>query len=293
MVFSSILCNSIGQFDVVHSGHGTLLHQEGVVLVQDLTLAFDNVNHTSCCWQWQAGSTVRLEVQISLCYLNDRTSSPDHASSLDHAHSPDPQDKYGVTPLHLACSRGNLPAVEVLLASHDIHVNAQDNNLDTPLHEACIAGDELIVEKLLQKMRSDDISLLMQNDEKQTPLHHACSEGHPEIVNLILKYGFQERPVLVAAQDNEHNTPLHLACESGKDEIVKTLLLNGADMGAVKDDEVTAIHIAARRGYRNVVMILLEAGRDIMYDVDVNQQTALHRAAEYNQCEMIDYLLDK
>ena len=203
------------------------------------------------------------------------------------------QDKYGVTPLHLACCRGNVAAVEVLLNDPNVVVNATDNNQDTPLHEACIAGDEIIVEKLLQKMRRERISLLLPNDEKQTPLHQACSEGHSEIVNLILKYGFQERPELVSAQDNEYNTPLHLACESGKEQIVKTLLMNGADMHQVKNDEMTALHITARYGFKNVVKILLEAEKDIIYDVDVYQRTALHFAAEYNQCEMIDYLLDK
>ena len=222
----------------------------------------------------------------------------------------DLQDKCDVTPLHLACSRGNVAAVEVLLSSPKIKMDASDNNEDTPLHEACIAGDEDIVEMLLQRMKSTD-TLLLENDEHQTPLHLACNEGHTKIVNLILEYvskmldesdpvnpsGLDLMNKLVTAKDNEHNTPLHLACNSGEDEIVKTLLENGADVRAVKDGDITPLHIAARHGFKKVAKILLEKASEkkcnIICAVDVHQRTPLHFAAESNQHKMITYLLDK
>jgi ankyrin repeat protein len=202
-------------------------------------------------------------------------------------------DNYGVTPLHVACSRCNLAALEVLINVPGIKLDIPDNNQDTPLHEACLSGDPEIVGKLLTKMKAEGISLYLQNDEKQTPLHIACKEGYPDVVKLILQHGFEERRALVSAVDNEYNTPLHLACEGGSKVVVHLLLLNNADIVAVKSEEITALHITARLGFTDIAKILVEATQDIVEASDASQQTALHRAAQYNQCEMIDFLLDK
>ena len=185
--------------------------------------------------------------------------------------------------------------MEVLLASPNIAVDVTDNNLDTPLHDACIAGDPAIAEKLLIAMQSAALTctLLQRNDEGQVPLHFACSNDHLEAVKLILKYGFQERRELVSAVDNEWNTPLHLACNRGNEELVKVLLLNGADIRAEKNDKTTPLLVTARRGFTNVANVLLEAGGEIIDDVDVHQRNALHIAAEYGQCAMIGFLLEK
>ena len=202
-------------------------------------------------------------------------------------------DVYGVTPLHMACARGNLAGLEVLLQAPGIEIDISDNNQDTPLHEACLAGDPEVVEALLTKMKELGLPLLPQNDERQTPLHFACKEGLDEIVKLILKYGFDQRRDLVTVQDNEYNVPLHLACEGGNKDVVQVLLLNGADIGAVKEDEITPLHIASRLGCVDIAKMLVEAKKEIVEASDVSQQTPLHRAAEYNQCEMIDFLLDQ
>ena len=206
---------------------------------------------------------------------------------------PNVGDLYGVTPIHMACSRCNVAALEELVKAPSIKLDIPDNNQDTPLHEACLAGDLKIVTKLLDKMKAEGISLLLHNDEKQTPLHIACKEGYPEIVKLILHRGFEDRKALVSAVDNEWNTPLHLACEGGSKEVVHLLLLNGADIMVVKEDEITPLHVTARLGFTDIAKILVEASKEIVEASDAFQQTPLHRAAQYNMCEMIDFLLDK
>lgn len=203
--------------------------------------------------------------------------------------------QYGITPLHLACQRGNIDAVEILLNSANIDVTVADDNKDTPLHEAALNGFTKIVKLILDKMKSDGIvSLDLPNDEYHTPLHLACREGHTEVVKLILQYGFDQRMQLATAQDNEQSTPLHLACESGNDDIVRVLLLNGADLLSPKSENVFPIHIAAKFGFVKVVETMLQGAKEDIINVgDIYQKTPLHYAAQFNQEEMIDFLLDK
>ena len=57
-----------------------------------------------------------------------------------------------MTPLHLACRRGNLEAVLILLKKSDIACveDIEDAHKDTPLHQACVYGHEEIVDELLK-----------------------------------------------------------------------------------------------------------------------------------------------
>ena len=204
----------------------------------------------------------------------------------------------GTTPLHLACQRGNEQAVELLLASEEIDETITDENGDTPLHEACSSGETEIVEKILTKLKSrpGQVNLLLPNDKELTPLHIACREGYVDIVKLLLKEGFHQKKDLVEAQDNERSTPLHLACENGREGnevIIQTLLLYNADIFSEMGGGLTPMHIAAKYGHKSVMEMLYSSGEKIFEVQDDNDQTPLHYAAENNQVEMIEYLIDK
>ena len=206
--------------------------------------------------------------------------------------------QYGVSALHLACQRGNQAAVSVLLRSNDVNVNIKDDNNDTPLHEASLNGFHDIVENLLTRMKlenPDNMDIDPQNNESQTPLHLACREGHTEVVKVILRHAgdFQKRANLTKSRDNEQNTALHLACESGVEEIVSILIINGAEPSAVKLEDVTPMHIAARYGFVNVAVTLMETGEKLIDIFEIYNQTPLHYAANHNSVSMIQYLLDQ
>ena len=198
----------------------------------------------------------------------------------------------------MACQRGNHAAVSVLLRSNDVIVNIKDDNNDTPLHEACLNGFHEIVENLLTRMKLEDpdnMDIDPQNNESQTPLQLACREGHVDVVKAILLHAgdFQKREKLTKSRDNEQNTALHLACESGNEEIVSILIVNGAELSAVKLEDVTPMHIAARYGFVNIAVTLMGTGEDLVDICEIYNQTPLHYAANHNQVEMIEYLLEK
>ena len=233
------------------------------------------------------------------------------------------QDNNGLTPLHMACTRGNREAVDILLQAKDIEVNIIDiRNAHAVLHDACILGDDWIVEKLLQK----GANILLPNDDGMLPLHLACQEGHSEVAKLILQHATSSHDVpqddeekrhtvatthLAATnvitqqagapsqlllstldiKDNTNNTPLHYACDSGAADIVKVLIKHKATTSLFNIDGLTPMHIAARHGFTDIAEILLKSDTNNITLLDNKQQTPLHHAAKQNQVDMVDYLL--
>jgi len=205
------------------------------------------------------------------------------------------QDNDGLTPLAIACQRGNYFAVEYLLQARTINIDLEDNQQSTALHEACENGTEKIVKLLLKS--GANISVV--DSDGVTPLHIACREGCSDVVKLLLSHGHDEKDVLVSAKDVQGNRPLHFAVESGVESIVHMLLEAGADPIAQKNNEVTPLHIAARNGHVAIAALLLHYKSQSVTQLDVNemieieQNTPLHFAARYNQCKMIQYLVEK
>ena len=93
---------------------------------------------------------------------------------------------YGVSSLHMACSRGNAVALEELLTSPSLDVYITDNHGDTALHEACLLGDVGIVQMLLTAMDKKGMNVLLPNHDKQTPLHFACKKGSSHYITCSI-----------------------------------------------------------------------------------------------------------
>lgn len=207
------------------------------------------------------------------------------------------------TPLHLACQTGNEYAVDLLLSSKDIDVYSCDENGDTALHIACLSGKTSIVERFLTRLEEieapRELNLVLPNHAHLTPLHIACREDHAKIVELLLMKGIHQRRELVEAKDIWSNTPLHLSCEnwkeSGHHACAEILLHEGADVFAQGDGGATPMHIAARKGYVNMMKMLHSTGKRIFNVVDDKLKTPLHTAcaAGNNRPEMIHYLLEQ
>ena len=138
-------------------------------------------------------------------------------------HQINAKGKYNESPLHLACSRGNIDAAVVLInriKELKLELLVKDENGDTPLHEACLSGSGKIVDKLLKHFVVSGKSIpevlsSIQNEELQTPLHLACREGHTVIAQRLLQAFPQEfKKALLHVHDIEGNTALHLAVKS-------------------------------------------------------------------------------
>lgn len=205
-------------------------------------------------------------------------------------------DKYGNTPLHMACQQGNVDAVKVLMNAVHIDLTPCNGEKNTPLHEACLYGHTAIVKIILEKLTTmAHTKWWLTNNVDQTPLHLACREGHHEIVKLLLGHitASQTKKELLQAKDKERSTALHLACENGNVQTVKLLLENGAQLRDDEDDplrkEITPLHAAASLGHTQVVKTLLEKNSDLaLIKDDLYHQTPVHYAVRANDSEILE-----
>jgi ankyrin repeat protein len=144
-------------------------------------------------------------------------------------------NRYGVTPLSLACTNGNDAMVELLL-----NAGADPNTAlpggETALMTAARVGTLGSVKALLARGASVD----SKDDRRgQTALMWAAAEGHTEVVEALVNAGADFRIRLASGF-----TPLLFAVREGRIGVVRVLLKAGADV-----NETIPIEGARRRGY--------------------------------------------
>lgn len=206
-------------------------------------------------------------------------------------------DSKCVTALHLAYPNG-APMLELLLKA-GANPNCQDNDPDydpeftsttfgdkvehrTPLHYCCNNGD-LAAAKLLFQFKAD---LNIQDAQFKTPLHLAIEEGHHPVIDFLLQSGASVD--LCTIQSGMKNSPLMDAAHSGEHVLAEKLIRAGADVNKVGKQDMTALHLAARRGDEKMVKILLEAKADATLESKIG--TALSLAKKKGSADLLRLL---
>ncbi|WP_264705088.1 ankyrin repeat domain-containing protein [Wolbachia endosymbiont (group A) of Gymnosoma rotundatum] len=137
-----------------------------------------------------------------------------------------------------------------------------------------------------------------------TPLYWAAKNNHFNIVEVLLDNGAyvdgvnysMERDVLTLLQEKEAEyckSSLHLAARLGNLEAVKDLLGKGANVNAQNDTRETPLHVAAKKGHKDVVEALLNVNGINVNAQDKYDSTPLHRAAKEVHKDVVEALLDK
>ncbi len=180
--------------------------------------------------------------------------------------------------LHVACERGNMDILRILLDyGADIDMISWKWR-DTPLHRACVFGHIPIVAELIQRkanLNARSSNLWM------TPMEDAISFGHFECCKLLMQAGVQINEI------NQYSgyTPLMLACVKGHLEIVNFFLNAGADPNlgfGMNNPLVSAAH------FPKIIELLLEWGAHI----HSKNSYPLHKAVYYGNFNSVCILLD-
>ncbi|XP_054615001.1 caskin-2-like isoform X2 [Dunckerocampus dactyliophorus] len=198
------------------------------------------------------------------------------------------QDSDGFSALHHAALTGTAELLAALLEAQ-ASVDVKDSNGMRPLHYAAWQGKAESVLMLLRSGASvNGVSL-----DGHIPLHLAAQYGHYQVSEMLLQH--QSNPCLV---NKAKKTPLDLACEFGRVTVAQLLLSSNMVVALLEGERkeptdsafTTPLHLAARNGHKDIIVLLLKAGIDI--NTTTKSGTALHEASLYGKTEVVRLLLE-
>jgi len=191
------------------------------------------------------------------------------------------------TSIHQACGRGDIDAVQAMIAADSSVVDEDDEHNWRPIFHAVIWRQQQIVQLLI-----DSGADLAAHDGDV--LHYAAEvPGNKAILALLIQYGaldahvrptddmsrqffaalflgnvarvgtlLDRRPALAAENDGRGDAPLHHAARNGDTDIVQLLLERGADVHALTPRGHTVLYCAGGHGHVDTLQILLDHGAD-------------------------------
>ncbi|CAD6198280.1 unnamed protein product [Caenorhabditis auriculariae] len=181
----------------------------------------------------------------------------------------------GLTALHQSVIDSK-PDMVRFLCEKGADLNAQDNEGWTPLHAAACCGNVSIVQYLCQK----GADLTIVNSDKELPLDLADDEQCRD----TLEKNYERQKIDVeACRDRELATMMH---------DVQTWINVGEyrDVPHVRTGG-TAMHVAAARGYTQLLELLVKAGGNV-HARDKDGWTPLHAAAHWAERDACKILIE-
>ncbi len=137
----------------------------------------------------------------------------------------------------------------------------------------------------MQELLDGEDSPSLSSDEASEALMLALHCGHRDIVDLLLQYGS-------IVDDYRVGAVLTCAAKAGHIEVVELLLDRGAQLNAVDEGGMTALHGASFNAHRDVVKLLLDRGAQISA-IDKEGLTALHWASLNGHREVAELLVGR
>ncbi len=210
-------------------------------------------------------------------------------------------DVFGKTPLHFAIDKGRycdygIKPVAILLR-YKAKLDIKDQNGETPLH-SCIgkfSGNERICEALIAAGSPMSVQDGSRNSLMHTVVINSNINTKPlEIMDLIIK---NKAPIDLV--NSCGRTPLGETIWLSKISghccrnliIAKKLIDSGADINLKDRDGQSYLHLAASKGYVELLKLLVERGTEVN-QTNASKQSPLHEAVKHGFEEAVQYLLD-
>ncbi|XP_062897899.1 ankyrin repeat and death domain-containing protein 1A-like isoform X3 [Mobula hypostoma] len=200
---------------------------------------------------------------------------------LDHHALVDAEDKFGMTPVLLAASHGNLSTLQTL-AKAGATLTARNRLGQTLLHCAAVQGHPSVIRYVVEDLEGIPVDDPDQNGK--TPLLLAAESGHSDVLSLLCELGCD-----LQAVDKESNSALHLATRRGHAELL-SFLTSAICSDAQNQDGLAPLHLASQAGHLSCVRTLLDSQCQINA-LSSRRQSALHVAVERRQPPIVELLL--
>jgi ankyrin len=195
-------------------------------------------------------------------------------------------NEHNQTSFHLACMRGRIAIVQLLLLKNNdlkIDINAEDDHGidvlaktkfgDTAFFLACILGHSGVAKVL---MENADVFSIDLNDTigtiGLTVFHWTCFYGQADVVKI-----FMENAAALSIDLNSQSeygwTAFHMACRAGRIDVVKCFIDNAAtlniDLNIKSLKGKTAFHSACEKSHQDIIQIFLENAAALNIDLNV------------------------
>ncbi|CAD7957778.1 unnamed protein product [Amoebophrya sp. A120] len=202
------------------------------------------------------------------------------------------------TPLLLACSRGNMNCVLLLLDRRNPVVadaSAVDRNGKNMLHHACSGRNLDLVNLLLvnkdctslfgtpnKHLAFESIDVNAQTNDGTTAAMIAARDGNWSLIPGLVLAGAS-----LNMKDKDEYTALHWACHEGETACVATLLDCKANLNEVDAAGWTPMHLATHVGCNDAAQLLIDMGADLNRKT-ASGQTAYDLAREGAHAQLIE-----
>ncbi|AYU82701.1 Ankyrin repeats (3 copies)/Ankyrin repeat/Ankyrin repeats (many copies) [Leishmania donovani] len=127
------------------------------------------------------------------------------------------------------------------------------------------------------------------NGSGYVPLYFACMKPSvsPEVIKELVQLG-----AAVDGRGTDGETPLYISVYNHRLDVAKYLIARKADVNAVNGPHrETALHVAARCGFADILSFLLSAGADLNMR-NARQETPLYVAAQAGRHDTVYLLLE-
>ena len=175
-------------------------------------------------------------------------------------------DECGNTLLHIAAQHGQYEIAELLIAHHCnlFPIDHRNSQGQTALHCACIGGHTRLAKFLI----ANKADITVRDEDGATPLKKAHLKGHA--LTFFELFDSNLRTI--------DSKLLQQLCERGSVDLIYILLSDfHLDPSSVLDDQGNkAIHVAASRGHKQVLALLVKKYNCPIDSRNLNGQTPLH-----------------
>lgn len=198
------------------------------------------------------------------------------------------------TPLRIAFENGHLGICQLLL-SRGADVTTKDSAGFSLLHVACIYTQRWWMHNvsLVNLLVPHGIECDTKDQSGRHPLHHACINGNLEAISWLL-----DRRCDINTTNDDGDTPLCLTSSlwhqwwQNQMSVVKLLLLRGAQINKANNEGHTPFHLACAQGAQDLVEFLMSQGATID-SRDKKGNTPLQIACGRGHVPTVEFLLNK